>query len=79
MEHPFIKSLDTLSLEELQTKISDLTTKLNFAYRMNNTALIHQLNMALESYRNAQGKKMSEMMGKVNTAIKIENNNVNKN
>lgn len=79
MEHPFIKNLDTLSLEELQTKISDLTSKLNFAHRINNTALIHQLNMALESYRNAQGKKMSEMMSKVTSAIKIENTNVNKN
>lgn len=79
MEHPFIKDLDNMSLEDLQTKISDLTTKFNFASRMQNTALIHQLSMALESYRNAHSKKMSEMMGQVTNSIKIEKSNVNKN
>lgn len=79
MEHPFINDLDKMSLEDIQTKISDLTTKLNFANRMQNRALIHQLSMALESYRNAHSKKMSEMMGQVTNSIKIEKSNVNKN
>lgn len=79
MEHPFINDLDKVSLEDLQTKISDLTTKLNFASRMQNGALMHQINMALESYRNAHSKKMSEMMGQVTNSIKIEKSNVNKN
>lgn len=79
MEHPFINDLDKMSLEDLQTKISDLTSKLNFASRMQNGALMHQITMALESYRNAHSKKMSEMMGQVTNSIKIEKSNVNKN
>lgn len=79
MEHPFINNLDKLSLEELQNKISDLNTKLSFAQRMGNGPMIHQVNMALESYRNAYNKKMSEMMGSVTNSIKIEKNNVNDN
>lgn len=77
MEHPFINDLGKLSLEELQTKISDLTTKMNFASRTQNRALINQLSMALESYRNAHNKKMSEMMGQVTNQIKIEKSNAN--
>ena len=50
MEHPFISSLSDKTLEELQGSISDLTKKLNFAYRMQNGAMIHQLNMVMESY-----------------------------
>lgn len=79
MEHPFINDLDKMSLEDIQTKISDLTSKLNFASRMQNRALMHQITMALESYRNAHSKKMSEMMGQVTNSIKIEKSNVNKN
>lgn len=79
MEHPFINNLDKMSLDDLQGKISDLTSKLNFASRMQNTTLIHQISMALESYRNAHSKKMNEMMGQVTNSIKIEKSNVNKN
>ena len=77
MEHPFIRDLDKLSLEEIQTKISELTGKLNFASRMGNGQLINQLNMAIESYRSAYSKKMSEMMSKVTSTVKIEKNNGN--
>lgn len=74
MEHPFIANLSDLSLEDLQTKVSELTNKLNFAYKMGNGPLIHQLTMALESYRNAYSKKMSELMDqqKINAQIKIQ-------
>jgi hypothetical protein len=77
MEHPFIHELDKLSLEEIQTKISELTGKLNFASRMGNGQLINQLNMAIESYRTAYSKKMSEMMSKVTSTVKIEKSNGN--
>lgn len=72
MEHPFINNLDNLSLEELQEKISDLTKKVSFAYRTHNGPLINQINMAIESYRNAYNKKMDEMIKKQNIQIKIE-------
>jgi len=74
MKHPFINDLSDKTLDELQTTISGLTNKLTFAYRTGNSALIHQLNMAIESYRDAYAKKMDEMMGKqkINTKISIE-------
>jgi hypothetical protein len=71
MEHPFINNLSDKTLEELQNTISDLTNKLNFAYRTQNTALINQLQMALSSYKNEYSKKMDEMMGKHNFQKKI--------
>lgn len=72
MEHPFINGLEDKSLEDLQTNISELTKKLNFAYRTTNGPLIHQLNMALESYRNAYAKKMDAMIAKQNININIK-------
>jgi hypothetical protein len=64
MEHPFISSLSDKTLEELQGSITDLTKKLNFAYRMQNGAMIHQLNMVIESYRKEYGRKMDDMLAK---------------
>lgn len=74
MEHPFINDLSDKSLEELQTAISSLTTKLNYAYRTHNGVLIQQINMALESYRNAYSKKMDELVKKQNfmSQVKID-------
>lgn len=71
MQHPFITDLSDKSLEDLQTTISDLMKKLNFAYRSGNQALIYQLNMVIESYRNEYGKKMDEMIKKQNIQNKI--------
>lgn len=71
MEHPFIKDLDKNNIEELQNKISELTSKLNFAYRTGNSPLISQINMALESYRNAYSKKMDELIKKQNINAQI--------
>lgn len=74
MEHPFINNISDKSLEDLQKTVSDLTTKLNFAYRTGNGPLINQINMALESYKNAYSKKMDELMNKqkFNTQINIQ-------
>lgn len=66
MDHPFINDLSDKTLEELQTTISSLTSKLNFAYRTGNGPLISQLNMAIESYKNAYQKKMDELIKKQN-------------
>jgi len=77
MLHPFIHDLSNKSLEDLQTTISGLMTKLNFAYRTGNGPLIHQLNMVIESYRAEYSKKMDEMVKKQNiqTKIQVEKNN----
>jgi hypothetical protein len=74
MEHPFINNLSDKSIEDLQTSISSLSGKLTFAYRTGNSALISQINMALESYRSAYKKKMDEMMDnqKVLGQVKIK-------
>jgi hypothetical protein len=74
MEHPFVNNLDDKSLDELQNTISDLSKKLNFAYRSSNGPMIQQLMMALESYKNAYGKKINEMIEKqkINMQIKVD-------
>jgi hypothetical protein len=66
MEHPFINNLNDKNIEELQNKISELTSKLTFAYRTNNGPLINQLNMAIESYKTAYTKKMDDLIKKQN-------------
>jgi len=51
MEHPLIGDLSNLKEEELQEKISELNNKLMSAYKMGNSHLIGQIQMALESYK----------------------------
>lgn len=74
MEHPFINDLSEQSMEELQDKITDLNKKLNFAYRTGNGALIHQIQMVIESYKNQHRKKMDELFEKqkLNNQINIQ-------
>ena len=72
MEHPFINDLSDKSLEELQTAISGLMNKLNFAYRTSNGPLISQLNLALNSYKSAYQKKMDELIKKQNLLQQVK-------
>ena len=66
MEHPFLSTTDlaSLSLDELQTKISELTGKLNFAYQSGNLDLQRQVSMALDSYTIARNNKLNDMYKK---------------
>jgi hypothetical protein len=66
MEHPFLSTTDLaeLTLDEIQAKASELTGKLSFAYQTNNTDLINQLTMALESYNSARAVKLNDMFPK---------------
>ena len=73
MGHPFISDLSDKSLDELQTTISTLMPKLTFAYRSQNSSLIHQLHMVLDSYRSEYNKRMDELMKKQQLQINIEN------
>lgn len=75
MKHPFINDLSSKTPEELQAAITSLMNKITFAYRTGNSPLIHQLQMAIESYKEAYSVKMDEMMNKqkINTKISIEN------
>lgn len=71
MQHPFISDLSDKTIEELQETISDLQKKINFAYKMNHGSMINQLNMIIESYKTAYGKKMDELMKKQNIQAKV--------
>lgn len=73
MEHPFLNKSDIkdLTVEQLQEKMMDLTTKLTFAYRTGNQALVHQVQMVLETYRNVFTTKMDELFEKQNIKTKI--------
>jgi len=73
MEHPFIDqtALKEKTLEELQDTISGLMNKLTFAHRTGNGPLIHQLQMAIDSYRTQHSKKMDAIFDKQKIAGKI--------
>ena len=68
MEHPFLdrKALSEKTLEEIQTALTGLMTKLTYAHRTGNRPLINQLEMVVESYRNEASKKLDEVMKKQN-------------
>lgn len=74
MQHPFIHDLSDKTLEDLQNTITDLMKKLNFAYQMQNSQMIHQISMVLESYRTEYSKQMDELIKKQSgkTTIKVE-------
>lgn len=61
MEHPFINDLESLTLEQLTSKISELHKKLAIAHRSGNGYLCDQIRMALDSYQNKHQQKLSEM------------------
>lgn len=65
MEHPLISDLDTLTLDELQVKIQELTKKRAWAVRTN-AYLAGQIAMALESYTNKYREKQQAMMDSMN-------------
>ena len=74
MQHPFLdpKQLKEKSIEDLQKSISDLTTKLSFAYRVQNGAMINQLNMILDTYKGVYFAKQDEMFKKQNMSNRIQ-------
>jgi len=71
MQHPFITDLSSKTLEELQQTITNLTGKLNFAYRTGNTALITQLRMAIDSYQTESSKRIDDLYKKQNAQKSI--------
>tara|TARA_B110000285_G_C15000059_1_gene550964 strand:+ start:341 stop:577 length:237 start_codon:yes stop_codon:yes gene_type:complete len=64
MEHPLINNLSELTLEELQSKISELNKKLAFAYRAGNPQVLSQLQMILSSYQEQYRIKTDELLPK---------------
>ena len=66
MEHPLINNINDLTLDQLQTKISELNKKLNFAARSGNASLVGQLQMALETFNNCYKEKLQQEYNKTN-------------
>lgn len=64
MEHPLIGSLDELTLEELSSKINELTKKLSIATRSGNGHLCNQIRMAMENFQNKYQEKLKESYSK---------------
>jgi len=64
MQHPLINDIDGLSVEELQSRITDLTKKLSWATRHNNQHLANQIRMALETFQTRYQQKVAEIYAK---------------
>jgi len=71
MQHPFITDLSNKNIDELQNTINDLTKKLNFVHRAQNSTMTNQIRMALESYKSEYNKRIDEMYKKQNLQTKI--------
>jgi len=73
MEHPFLdkKKLSEKTLEEIQTDLAGLMNKLTFANRTGNQALVNQLHMIIETYRNEASKKLDDVMKKQNLQSQV--------
>ena len=63
MEHPLVDIDPTASMEDLETRINELTKKLSWAYRYN-VHLAGQVQMALDSYRARYNQKQEEIYKK---------------
>jgi hypothetical protein len=66
MEHPLINDVNELTVDQLQSRISDLNKKLNFAARSGNASLVGQLQMALETFNNCYREKLQDQYNKGN-------------
>ena len=77
MQHPFITDLSGKTAEELQSSITSLISKLNFAYSVQNPSMINQLHMIIESYKTEYSSRMDELYKKQNIQSKINIFNTN--
>lgn len=67
MEHPLIGNLDSLTIDELSTKISELNKKLGIAMKMGNTDLCNQIRMAIANHQNKYMEKSAALFKKNST------------
>jgi hypothetical protein len=78
MQHPFISDLSDKSMDELQNSIQDLTQKLTFVYRTQNSHMMRQIQMVLESYKTEYSKRIDDIYKKQNLQNKINISKDNK-
>jgi hypothetical protein len=74
MQHPFMPDISEKTIDELQTSIQDLTSKLTFAHRNGQQFMINQINMVLEGYNIEYAKRMDELYKKQNIQNNIQIN-----
>jgi hypothetical protein len=65
IDHPLIKIDSDTSLEDLQSRVSELTKKLNIANRMGNRFLADQVRMALTSYQTVYQDRLRAQQDKL--------------
>jgi len=71
--HPLVSNLSELSTEELTTKYSELTKRLNQAHRMGNGSLLNQLQMLMEDYRAELSRRQQKMLDDANKNASFKN------
>ena len=71
MEHPLIGNLDELTVDELSTRVNELSNKLSMATRSGNGHLCNQIRMALESYQTKYQEKNRKDGGVFDEVIDI--------
>lgn len=69
MEHPLIDNADDLNIEELQSRINDLTRKYHWAARTNQH-LAAQIAMALETFQSKYQDKQQALQKASQQSIK---------
>lgn len=67
--HPLTPELSGVSTEDLYKRVSELTGKLTFAYRMGQGDLVAQIQLVLQDYQMELEKRNREMLEK-NTPFK---------
>jgi hypothetical protein len=76
MEHPLIDSLDSLTVDELGTKMGELQKKLGIAQRNGNAHLCNQIRMAIESYQNKYNEKLQASYSKDLADAKVDTSKI---
>lgn len=64
MFHPLLGSLSEKTLEEIIKESTDLSSKLNQAYRFGNAGLANQIRMVLNGYQAEYQKRMNDLADK---------------
>ena len=64
MEHPLITIDPAATLDDLQSRITDLTKKLAIASRSGYAQLYHQIRLALDTYQSHYHERMKDIANK---------------
>lgn len=62
MQHPLVENLESMTLEEVMTKLTSLREKQRFASGTGNADLVRQILMVIECYEAQYQKLMAESM-----------------